>query len=95
MAHLVRAGRTVVNLDCVVEIEIFPEGYAIPKYGQDPHPDLLSVVLTTTAVESQDLWVKEEGSPCPFEIVLRDEEAREFLRALPSSVTSAEERGES
>jgi hypothetical protein len=85
MAHLVRAGQEIVNLDLVVRVRILSQS-----------PPRVEVV--TTAPGHGEAGSEDYGTyitfPAPHTFVLLESEAREFLHALPSSVTSAEGRGE-
>jgi hypothetical protein len=82
MSQFVRAGRHLINLDNIVEAQVYEEGQPVPGIGSaaDPKPEDISVVIVTTAPDFRHEEYAGEflGTPA-YEITLRNEAAIEFL----------------
>ncbi len=72
-----KVGRKLINTDNLVDADVYEPGEALSPYG-DGHADALTVVITTTAVETA-----EDGTLGARRIVLEGEDADLFLEALP------------
>lgn len=72
-----RVGRKIINTDNITDAEVFEPGESLRPHGEG-HADTLTVVITTTAVETA-----EDGTLGARRIWLEGEDADLFLEALP------------
>ncbi len=72
-----KIGRKILNTENITDADVYEPGEELSPHG-DGHADALTVVITTTAVESS-----EDGTLGARRIVLEGEDADLFLEALP------------
>lgn len=73
-----RVGRKIINADNLVDADVYEPGEELTPCGGG-YADTLTIVITTTAVESS-----EDGTLGGRRIVLEGEDADLFLEALPT-----------
>lgn len=87
----IRAGNSIINTDNVVEIKVFParpeRTYYDEEIGRESTAPRspLELWIYTTATAGEEIGYDDiQGvRPTPYEIILRGDEAEEFMRTLP------------